>query len=433
MITNHFTGVVRNFADSRGMPNQRFVFTPHPVANMSADVCRKYLEGNDPVSGKPILEEIIVALTKPLTDEDRKTGFIRKTVPRLLDPDYADNLERLFLENDWTDGLPIILPTEERVAEMLKGTSHSPEEMVGEMRPSSPHVAWSFTVEKVAINAVMAGAKPEYFPVILAVASTGATSLFTSTNSFTTMVVVNGPIRNEIDMRVGIGALGPFNEANATIGRAWTLISKNLGNGGKPGIKYMGSQGNNSNYNNYCFPEYEEVLPSGWKPFHVVKGFKPQESVVSIFNGWSMTNMGGYGQLPEPQHMTMKRAIENFQVFGPAMTMQAMLVLDPVTAKNVEGEGFDTKEKFSQWLRENVLQIPGWYWLKNKADLEKAKAGVEPYASWLKFPEGAVIPVPRFTPKDPPIEVVVVGGGTQPCWLVGNVQYVTSASVDKWR
>ena len=123
-----------------------------------------------------------------------------RPVPRLIDADTPDNLQKLFKENGWTDYLPIVLPTEEKVTEMLKGTRHKPDEVVGTMRPSPPHEAWEFTVEKVAINAVMAGAKPEHLPVILAIASTGETSLFTSTNSWARMVVVNGPIRNEIKM-----------------------------------------------------------------------------------------------------------------------------------------------------------------------------------------------------------------------------------------
>ena len=148
---------------------------------------------------------------------------------------------------------PIVLPTEARVAEMLKGTSHAPDEPVGKCS-HPPHEAWSYD-GKVAVNAVMAGARPEHLPVILALASTGVPSLYTSTTSFARMVVVNGPIRNELRMNAGIGALGPFNQANSVIGRAWTLMSINLAAAGKAGETYMGSQGNNYNYNNLCMPE----------------------------------------------------------------------------------------------------------------------------------------------------------------------------------
>ena len=176
-----FKDLVTTYAYKKGMPNERFTFVPHPIAGTSAEVCKKYLEGNDPITGKPVLQEIIGALTNPLTAEDKKTGFIERPTPRLVNPDTAEKLERAFVENGWTDGLPIVLPTEARVAEMLKGTSRKADEIVGKMQPSSPHEMWSYTVEKVAVNGVMAGAKPEHFPVILAIASTGVPSLFTST------------------------------------------------------------------------------------------------------------------------------------------------------------------------------------------------------------------------------------------------------------
>ena len=217
VITRTFENLVKPYALKKGMPGFRFTFVPHPITGIPAALCRKYLEGNDPITGKPVLEEIIDALTRPLSDEERSTGTIERPTPRLVPPDTEANLYRIFLENEWTDGLPIVLPTEERVKEMLTGTSHDPKDHVGRMQASSPHEAWSYNVEQVAVNAVMAGAKPEHLPVILALASTGEPSLYTSTTSFARMVVVNGPIRNEINMNSGIGALGPFNHE---IGRA---------------------------------------------------------------------------------------------------------------------------------------------------------------------------------------------------------------------
>src|SRR6185503_3730851 len=117
--------------------------------------------------------------------------------------------------------------------------------------------AWGYTVEKVAVNAVLAGALPAYFPVILALASTGITARGSSTSSMAALVAVNGPIRAEIGMNAGVGALGPYNHANATIGRAYSLLSQNLQGGSEPGLTYMGSQGNNYGYNCVTFAENE--------------------------------------------------------------------------------------------------------------------------------------------------------------------------------
>lgn len=428
IITNTFELAVQNAVSAKGMANLRSTFVPHPVAYRPAEECREKILGNDPVTGKQVLSEIVESLTKPLTEEEKKTGILERPRERLLKPENPDNLQALFRGSGWTLHTPIILPTEEKVAEMLKGTSHRPDEKVGEMQPSSPHEKWSYTVEQVAVNAVMAGAKPEFLPVILAIASTGVTSLFTSTNSFTAMVCVNGPIRNEINMNMSIGALGPFNHANAAIGCAWTLISKNLGNGGAPGRKYMGSQGQGHNYNNLCFAEAEERLLAGWNPFHVQKGFKPEESVVSVFNGWSWSNMGGF-------ELNKSNTIKRFFTYQTQCCGQS-IVVDPLVADLLYKEGFKTKEQLNQWLKENVMFPQEEYWgqmfgvgMGHAKELEQAKAGVEPYASWLKLPEGAVIPVPRNID----VNIMVAGGETNPYWQGGTLRYIASASVDKWR
>src|SRR5438552_5623371 len=155
------------------------------------------------------------------------------------------------------------------------------------MRPSSTRNAWELTVEKVAVNAVMAGARPEYFPVILAMAASGASARGSTTSSAAAMAVVNGPIRKELNMNPGIGAMGPYNHANATIGRAWGLLSTNLQGGSTPGLTYLGSQGNNYAYTSITFPENEERSP--WEPFHVQHGFPPTDSAVSAFGGCRST------------------------------------------------------------------------------------------------------------------------------------------------
>ncbi len=423
----------------------RFTYVPHPISGRDSKISRQYLEGNDPITGKPIIDELIAALSEPLSAEDKKTGFMtRPPRQRLLDSDTPTNLARLFNDNNWTDGLPIVLPTEERVAEMLKGTSHAPDEIVGTMRPSPPHEAWEYSVEMVAVNAVMAGAKPEYFPVILALASTGVTSLFSSTTSFARMVVVNGPIAGEIEMNAGIGAMGPFNQANATIGRAWTLISKNLGGGGTPGETYLGSQGNGLNYNNLCFPETEEGLPEGWVPLHVQKGFKAGESVVSTFNGWSMSNVCYY--LPYPHQEVMKQWLSHFFSTGTrGAAGEATLLIDPVVARELqEFQGFDSKEKLSNWLAKSATTPAFFYWARNPQNMNSAKEGVEPFASWLRLETGDIPEsnyLRRFAPGErgsgaeptSAIEILVVGGGTNPYWSAGDFAYMSSASVDKWR
>src|SRR5579872_7456533 len=170
---------------------------------------------------------------------------------------------------------------------MLAHTSRKPQEVVGRMQPTANRGLWEYTVEKIAVNAVMAGARPEYFPVILALAASQVSARGSTSSSASAMVVVNGPIRDEIGMNSGIGAMGPYNHANATIGRAYGLLSQNLQGGSVPGLTYLGSQGNNYGYTNITYAENEERSP--WEPFHVQHGFKPTDSAVSLFPGCHIT------------------------------------------------------------------------------------------------------------------------------------------------
>ena len=445
MITERFEELVTTIAFKKGIPNMRITYTPHPITDRPAELCRKYVAGNDPVTGRPMLEEIYSSLTRPLSAVDSKPGYLeREPRPRVFPPDTPDNLMEFFHEQGYTDGNPVILPTEEKVKKMLAATSHDPDEWVGQMRPSPPHEAWYYTVEMVAVNAVMAGAKPEYFPVILAIASKGVTSMFSSTSSFARMVVVNGPIVKEIGMNTGIGAMGPVNRANSTIGRCWTLISRNLGGSGKPGETYLGSQGNQLNYNNVCFPENEDGLPPGWLPLHVQKGFDKSESVVSVFSGWSMNDIAWYS--PLPIHEVIRGWLEHFFSFG---VTQATLILDPIVAADVASKGYASKKAFAKYLAKNT-GTPGWlYWSEHRDNLKKAKDGIEPFAGWLKRGEDAVVPVSRYmgrrmgnssllatTENDETItsiHVVVTGGGTNTFWSGGDFGYVGSTSVDFWR
>ncbi len=373
------------------------------------------------------MDEVVEALTAPLGAEEKKTGAIERPVPRLVGPDTGESLRRAFLENGWTDGLPIILPTEESVAAMLQGTSHRPDEVVGRMRPTETQEDWEYTVEKVAVNAVMAGAEAAYFPVVLAIASSRISALHSSTSSFAAMVVVNGPIRREIGMNAKIGAMGPFNHANSAIGRAYTLLSRNLGGGAVPGVTYLGSQGNPLNYVGVCFPENEERSP--WEPFHVQKGFKAGESVVSMFRG------RGLSHLLDVREKTWQEQLLNLVTgITPAPGVNLTLILEPLAARTLKDrEGFATKEQLSRWFHEHSRIPYEVYWdyqLVINYIEPLARKGVEPYASYLSLPRDAL--VPRFA--DPAgISVVVVGGETNAYWFAADFSYLRSVSIDAWR
>ena len=186
----------------------------------------------------------------------------------------------------------------------------------------------------------MAGAKPEYLPTILAIAETGLTSLSSSTNSFATAAVINGPIRDTLNMNYGIGAMGPFSQPNAAIGRAWTMLSKNLSNSGIPGQTYLGTLGNSVNYNNLIIAENEKNSP--WTPLSVQKGFKQDENVVSVFVGFSISQgQGGIGLGVKPVPQYHEAIAYNCIPFGPLFG--ALIVCDPLVAQGLVELGYKTK------------------------------------------------------------------------------------------
>src|SRR5262249_8229938 len=292
----------------------------------------------------------------PLDDEDLKQITFERSTPRLAEPDTEENLHRLFQDKLWTDYLPIILPTEERVAAMLAHTSHKPDEVVGHMRATHFREYWQYTVEKVAVNAVMAGAKPEYFPVILALAATGASARGSTTSSAAAMVVVNGPVRHELGMNGGIGAMGPYSHANATIGRAYGLLSQNLQGGSVPGLTYMGSQGNGYAFSNVTFAENEEASP--WEPFHVTTaGMKSTDSAVSVFGGVRHTAFTlGVREKHWRDHV-------RHMLLGMDPREQPLFVLDPIAARLFAERGpFATKTKLEDWAHSVALMKSSEYW-----------------------------------------------------------------------
>jgi hypothetical protein len=421
--TEKFNKVVRSVTRMAGLADAPTVFVPQPVMGRTQAELRAYVDGADPHTGVPVMREIIDALTVGLPAPAGAPAL--RTTPRLVDPETEDALHELFLTNNWTDKLPIVLPTQERVAAMLAGTSRKPDEVVGRMQPTMNRGLWEYTVEKVAVNAVMAGAKPEYFPVILALAASCVTARSSTSSSGAAMVVVNGPIRHEIGMNSGIGAMGPYNHANATIGRAYGLLSQNLQGGSVPGETFMGSLGNGYAYANTTFAENEERSP--WEPLHVQKGFEASDSVVSIFFGGRSTSFGlGLRETYWREHVRdMLLAVDTV---GPPV-----LLLDPITARQfVERGGFDTKEKLIDFVHDTAKMPAARYWdmqLVQNYIYPNATMGDEPLATYLKAAPDELIPM--FQKGS--INAVVVGGETNGYWQIMGSGYRKSVRVDDWR
>jgi hypothetical protein len=236
-----------------------------------------------------VFDDIIDALVKPLTAEessppegkDEEEDTVRVTVTAESYPAAAEEFNRIFLENRWGDGLPLVPPTAERVKWMLSGTKRKPDEVLGKINPKQG----TATIEKIAINAVMAGAKPEYLPVIIAVIEAMTDESFddlhvlASAGSFNLLTVVSGPIAGEIGMEANIGFMGHGWRANNTIGRAIRLSTLNIGRTW-PGKNDMALTGRISPHTFFTFCENAGMSP--WEPYHAGRGFKAGDSCVTV-------------------------------------------------------------------------------------------------------------------------------------------------------
>ena len=338
------------------------------------------------------IEQTIATLTAALTATERATGTITP-------PPHAEiaargslaEIQRVFYEKGFTDGLPIIPPTREAVTAMLKGTRHSPDEVVAKaFMPEGLGV----TVRQVAINAVMAGCLPEQMPVLLATIEAyqkyNLNSMLRSTNSFAFMQVVNGPIAKSLKMNSGFNAVGPGNQANAAMGRALRLFITNLG-GGAPGVNIMAVIGANSNYS-LMFAENEEQSP--WEPLSVSQGFRKEESTLTFFSGgWA--HSGNYGLGTELADVPPDLA--RYQ-----LPNGAVLIISPQRAEALSRQGM-SKEDVRRFLQQNATRPA----------------------------RGSGDPVQVFKPGT--IDVVVAGGDASPMMQAWHMYRPQTVSIDKWR
>jgi hypothetical protein len=281
------------------------------------------------------------------------TDNVELTSVKIKAEDSIDAVNNLFIERGWTDGLPIIPPTEERVRWMLSGSKIAAQEVIAVLPPKMGFA----TVEKIAVNAVMAGCLPEYMPVIIAAIEAVADEKFrllgvqATTHPCGVLVVVNGPIAKKIGMNSGGNAFGPGNRANAAIGRAINLILLNIG-GGVPGQIDKATQGNPCKYT-YCVAENEAANP--WQPFHVEQGFRLEDSTVTVFaaegphniNDHDSTN--GQGILKTIAATMATAGNNNFMFFSG----EPVLMLGPEHAAAIAGDGF-TKEQIRDFIFQNA-------------------------------------------------------------------------------
>jgi len=281
-------------------------------------------------------------------------GNISFSSRRIDIAELEDDSEACF-DRGWSDGLPVVAPTEERVYRMLRGCSRDSTEVLGHMPPDLV----SCTVEKVAINAVLAGCKPEYFPVVLATVEAaldpafGLHGLLATTFFSGPMVIVNGPIRESIGMNWKGNALGQGNRANATIGRALQLIVRNVG-GGRPGGVDQATLGNPGKYT-FCFAE-DESTP--WTTLAEQRGFSRDQSAVTVISADGVQPfVDQISREPEGLVRSMAASLRVVNNIKSAGAPDAIFVVSPEHGRVFDLAGW-SKEKTIAALQLE-LQIPG--------------------------------------------------------------------------
>lgn len=268
---------------------------------------------------------------------------------------HEDDVEAAF-ERGWSDGLPVVPPTPERVARMLTGTTRPPEDVVAVAPPDLVEC----TVEKVAINAVMAGCKPEYLPVVLTTVEAACTDEFNIHGLLATtyfsgpVVIVNGPVARAIGMNSGINALGQGNRANATIGRALQLVVRNVG-GGRPGEIDRATLGNPGKYT-FCFAEDEAGSP--WEALHVERGLPTGASAVTLFAGDGVRGIvDQLSRTPDSLARSLAACIRAVPHPKMALGFDAILVVSPEHGRVFREAGWSKSRLRDELLA--LLQLDG--------------------------------------------------------------------------
>jgi hypothetical protein len=367
----HLMYNAKTASEHLGMPSVRMA----PLPSMEFYPNRSSAESMMPCA-EAVLDDIIDGLTRPIQPSEREAGL----KPKKAAPDMVritgDSLEaayekfyQVFMDNDWGDGLPLVPPTPYNVEQMLRETRLSPDTVLGTIKaPDGSSDLANVTVEKVAVNAVMAGAKPEYFPVIIAamegISDRGFSHhVFSSDGSFNLFIAVSGPIAKKINMHSGTGLLGHGWRANNTIGRTVRLCMNNIGHL-KPWKLDTALTGRASSHTFYVLAENDALSP--WPPYHTVRGFRAEESYVTVSGiglGGDFTIYGGgtggawtvEGVLEgivnkiAPNRLMFAAYMPGIGAGAFARPFNYIFVLSPDTAQELKKRGF-TRQSLQDYI-----------------------------------------------------------------------------------
>ena len=343
---------------------------------------------------------------------------------RVQVPDSHRAIQDYCWEQGWTDGLPIVPPTEHLVREMLSGYGGAPSDSLGRIQPGNATV----TLEKLAVNAVMAGCLPEHFPVVVAAVKAALRDEFNlAGNAVTTggaaqVLIVNGPIAKELDINGDAACFGPGYRANAAIGRALRLVIRNVGSQ-IPGDMDKATLSSPLRYS-FCFSENEEQSP--WEPRHVELGYDPSDSTVTIaailgvYNVMESTVGTGLGVLRTITANMRGIGIPGYYHLGTRP--QIVLVLCPEHANEIAGSGL-SKADVRDYIHANA-RMP----IHQLKDL--AHYGNRVWPAWIDQANPETL-VPIVASPDDIVVIVAGGGGRHSAWMSGWVTRVCTEEVSR--
>ena len=328
---------------------------------------------------------------------------------RMVFKDSLEEIEDKLYRDGCTDGLPIVPPTEERVMRMIDYIKRDPQQVIGVIPPQNGPA----TVEKIAINAVMAGCRPEYMPVLIAAVEAMTADGFdlfgvqATTHPCGMLTLVTGPIAKALDINSGSGAMGPCWRANATIGRAVRLILLNCG-GAFPGKVDKSTQGTPAKYN-FCFAENQEANP--WEPFHVERGFQPTDSTVTVLGLEGPHDINGQDATIAPSFLRIAAS----SIISPGSSnfrfttgSDLMICLGPEHAAILGRDGL-TKDDVREYLFKNA-RVP-LEMVSEEHLVHRRKTPVQ----YGAFAEGE--PIPVVLDKENILITVAGGSGLHSSWM----------------
>ncbi|MFC1947659.1 hypothetical protein ACFLXY_07055 [Chloroflexota bacterium] len=425
-----------------------------------------------------IVEPMLQELLRPLNEEEKESGLYTIPQKRIIFEGTLEDAQDFYQQTEWiplpveapiakySDGFPIVVPTEEKVAWLLTGTSRKPDEILTRQADlTTVGVAWetlerkgevirfqplqrTASVEQVAVNAVMAGCRPEHLPIVLAIAQSGCP--ISTTNFPSQAVCISGPIVKEIGMNTGCGMFGPGSVANSPIGRAYQLMTINLG-GAVPGVNRMGCLGSPLNNGGVAYAENADGLPAGWKGLNEEFGFRKDESIVMVqmITGGivgSQFSPGGYRALQKSGHGGIARKFDVKGTPGPHNWLDYIvpelyagregawtLVMVPEMAEHLLDLGFTSKDDVYKYLWEKSFESLKQYRKRSWPDYARnGWTGIEKTSGkpWKELPDDYMVPAGG---DDPGEFCITIGGGQEEASIQLAGGRGSSFSIDVWR